>query len=233
MGGAHAQTVVVEGARRAAEWDHPGFLAVLDWGRIEDTVYVVTAPQGMNLRAMIGEQGPVDELTALGFAAELADAVAYLHERALVYQVVDPGAVFVGRDARSAQLGWPWFVVPDKTPAFDDKGASRRAAVPPFVAPEAFDPKTSIERSVDVYGIGEILFFLLSGRSVGRGETMLELARSKSTPAPMLHEIVPTVTRPTSELAAELLATDANARPDAANARDRLRRIARRLSAGS
>ena len=87
----------------------------------------------------------------------------------------------------------------------------------------------TIERPVDVYGLGEILYFLCAGASAYDAPTMQALVAAKARPPVPLRERAPAITQPTARIAADMMAPDPRARPTAAMARDELRRIAARL----
>jgi serine/threonine protein kinase len=225
-----AQALILEAAARASRHDHRALLATIDWGELDGRPYVVTAPQGRSLLELVESAGPRDEAEALALAADVADAVAYLHDRALVYQVVEPGAVFIHKDARAAQLGWPVYCVPSGSPLEDETGAPRRAGIPQFMPPEAFQPTGGIDPSVDLYGIGEVLYHLCAGAPAYADLPLRELVAAKAKPATPLRERAPMITQPTARLAAELCDPDPRRRPaSAAAVRDELRHILSRL----
>jgi len=229
----HATEVVLEAAERATESVHPGVLEVYDWGRWHNRAYVVTAPQGRSLDDLVASGGPLPEHEAAALVADVADAVAYLHARNLVFQMVEPGAVCVSGDGRAGQLGWPLYCVPAGIGVQHPSGRSRRMVVLAHAAPEVFQGATTIEPAVDLYGLGEVLFFLLSGRRAHPANATGALALSKLGPTPDLREAAPHVTAPTVQLTTRLLSADPAARPSAASVRDTLRRVAARLSARS
>jgi hypothetical protein len=84
---------------------------------------------------------------------------------------------------------------------------------------------------VDVYGLGEALFFMLSGqRCFEGGDTPAVLFRKLDGPE-RLPERLPLVTQPTRELIAALLAAQPDQRPPLAQVAQTLRRIRGRLIA--
>jgi serine/threonine protein kinase len=221
---------ILAAAARASRLDHPGLLAILDWGMQPAGPYVVCASHARSLLEIVAARGPRDELEALELTADLADAVVYLHDLGLVYQVVEPATAFVSRTARTAQLGWPVFCVAAGVPASDAAGVPARAYIPQF-APLEVHAGGPIEPAVDVYGLGELLYFLCAGHSAYTAVACDALLAEKARPPVPLHERAPAVTRPTTLLVAEMLDPDPSRRPTAAAARDELRRIAARLRA--
>lgn len=225
--------VVLDTASRAAELEHPGVLDVLDYGRWDNRAYVVTAPQGRSLEEVVRSSGPLSEREAVSFVASLSDAVAYLHARNLVFQLVEPGAVNLAADGRTAQLGWPLFCVTAGSLVAGPAGRTQRMTVMAYAAPELFRSSLTIESGVDLYGLGEVLFFLLAGKRAHPGESMGELALSKLGPVPDVRRIATDCTAPTAAVVTRLLDPEPSRRPSAVETRDALLRIARRFPAPS
>ena len=147
---------------RPRRLDHPGVLDVIDWGVRDGQAYLVTLPLGRPLHSLVESGGPIDEAEAVDYAVAIAEALAYLHAKGLVYQIVDTNTAVISPDARTAQLGWPMFCRPAGSPSVDEEGQSQRAFVPKYAAPEAFETTQAIETPGDVYGLGEILFIICS-----------------------------------------------------------------------
>jgi hypothetical protein len=120
------------------------------------------------------------------------------------------------------------------TPSVDAQGVWRRGGVPEFMPPEGFlagrHPQGSIDSPADVYGLGEILFYLLAGHGAFEGAASLaELAVAKMDP-PALRDRAADATQPTARLVAALLHPHPGSRPNAAEVRDQALRIASRLA---
>jgi serine/threonine protein kinase len=213
--------VILEAAARASRLDHPSLIEVIDWGMFEGCPYVVTGPQGRSLGDLIRTGNPCQEHVAIGFAMSLADALRYLHGLGLVYQNLDPGSAVVAADARSARLSWPVYCVPAGSPVNAPAGQWQRIVVPAYSAPEALSNTTAtIEPSVDMFGLGAILYSLLTGNEA--------YAKARqSTILPDLREFAPAVTAPTARLVAELTHPDSARRPVAASVCEELARIGR------
>jgi serine/threonine protein kinase len=215
--------VILNAAALASRLDHPSLIEVIDWGMFEGRPYVVTGPRGRSLGDLISTGNPCQEHVAIGFTTSLADALRYLHGLGLVYQNLDPGSAVVAADARSARLSWPVYCVPAGSPAHAPAGQWQRIIVRAYSAPEALsNSTTTIEPSVDLFGLGVVLYYLLTG-----GEAYAKARQS--TVLPDIRELAPTVTAPTARLVAELTHPDPPQRPVAASAYEELARIGRRL----
>jgi serine/threonine-protein kinase len=221
----------LESAERACWLEHHSILDIFDWGEAGGVPYVVTGAQGRTLVDLVGAGGPLGEAEAVHLAATVADGLAYLHEQGVVYQTVDVGSTVITADARSAQLSWPIFCVPTGTPATREDGSIQRAFAVPYAAPEVLlGTCDTIEPAVDLYCLGELIYFLLTGRTPYQPQNIYDLGQMKRQPPPDLREFAPEVTAPTVALVNALLRFEPAQRPaGAALVRDQLGRLARRL----
>jgi serine/threonine protein kinase len=243
---AGSSDLILASAERASRLDHPAILPVIDWGVKDELAYVVTRPHGPTLEMLVRSGGPLEEPEALELLAALADALAFLHGRGLVFQVLNPGAAHIGPDGRSVHLGWPLFCVEAGTPVVAVDGKRQRVWIPQWAAPEAPRKEGFILPSIDIYGLGEILYYVLAGApaygepspAADQGSDSWgalrpqEILLAKLEKPRNLRERRPDLTGPTARLASELLNLDPAGRPaSAAAVRDELLSIARRLRA--
>ena len=208
--------MVLDAAERAATLEDEFVVPVLDWGLSDDRVYVVTAPWGHTLQDLVRASGPFDEASALHFARDLAKGLASIHGRGLVYQNLDPGSAVISADARSAYLSWPIYCVPA------GESIARRILVPRYAAPEALTASVpTIETAVDIFGLGAVLLFLLTGLAPPRGEGAM---------IPFIRAASPDVTAPTAALVGELLDVAPERRPTVERALTRIGGLLARLT---
>jgi serine/threonine-protein kinase len=117
---ARMSPLILASAERASRLSHPGLGQVVDWGVHDGRAFVVTRSQGLALETLVQASGPLDEVEALTITRDLADALAYLHDKGLAYQVVNPLFAVLSDDARTVQLAWPMFCVLIGQPAVVD-----------------------------------------------------------------------------------------------------------------
>ena len=214
---------ILTAAARASEWEHPGLVPVLDWGTravgpgASETPYVVIGVAGLPLDHVVDVQGVIGEVEALELTLQLATAVAYLHAEGYVYQMVEPGSVLTAPGV-GAVLAWPCYCEPLESPVRKE----RRVFVVPFLDP-ALGEATRFTATTDIYGVGTVLCYALTGLTARQLDTCpnraVEIRRRN-----------PAITAPTATLCAQLLDPDPARRPPSAMAlMERLSRQLRRL----
>ncbi|GIG65623.1 serine/threonine-protein kinase [Phytomonospora endophytica] len=146
-----------------AEIDHPGIVRPRDFVATDEVMaLVMDLVEGVDLRRQIRERGPLRPAQAARIVSQLAAALAAIHAVGIVHGDVKPGNVlvpFAGGSVRLADFG-----VAHRSTA--EYGPTH--GTPEYVAPEIIDGAGSSGKA-DVYGIGLILYEMLSGRSPYRG----------------------------------------------------------------
>ena len=141
---------------------HPTLPRVSDFFTENGRQYLVMEMlEGETLEARVMRDGPLDVDQALRWAARLADALAWLHERPapVIFRDVKPPNVMVvrGGGVKLIDFGIARIYTSDKERDTVPFGT------PGFAAPEQYGRAQSDPR-VDVYGLGATLHYLLTAR---------------------------------------------------------------------
>ena len=191
-------------ARAAAGLNHPHIVTVYDAGLSEQGVYIAMERlQGRDLRDLLADGWRPEPEQAARIAKRIADALAYAHGHGVVHCDIKPANIYmIGRTqpklldfgiARVAQQQGPSDAALPAAGQVDIAPAD--ASVPPadfgspyYVSPEhlrgeALDPRC------DVYGVGVVLYELLTGRRAFEGRTL------ESIRAAVLESDVPLASR--------------------------------------
>jgi serine/threonine-protein kinase len=148
--------------------DHPYVLRFLKLPDDKRRSYVVTEfVPGRTLADHMHEWGPLPEPEALTIAARICEAVAHVHRRGFVHYDLKPANVMLCPDGsiRLLDFGLAHEVVRTR---FTLVGAPPAIASAEYAAPEQVRRRRG-RTSVDVYGIGALLFEMLTGRPPFRG----------------------------------------------------------------
>lgn len=176
---------------------HPNCVAVTDFGhaRTGELYLVMEYLEGQSLRQFLGRPMPVQR--ALSVVRQVLLALQHAHKSGIVHRDVKSDNVMLmdGPDGE-------WLVkvldfglaVPAEASEPDQIGDREAlAGTPTYMAPEQFVRKQTDERS-DLYAVGVILWYLLTGRPVFDAETPLGILRRKACePAPSLDSVAPGV----------------------------------------
>lgn len=151
--------------RRASRFVHQNVVRVFDAGLYDGRFAVAMEfVRGASLREVFNARNRVPPKAALGMAADLLKALAYLEEESYAHGDVQPAAVMVVRTG-AAKLGD--FGLRMTLPAFGPGArfkASRGMDYLRYYAPEQFDAHATLDRRSDLYGVGAVLYHLLCMR---------------------------------------------------------------------
>lgn len=170
-----ADTRVLQGfleeARSAAGLSHPNICTIYDAGEIDGTPYLTMAYlEGPHMSERL-KQGQLEIPQAVDWVRCLAGAVQFLHERRILHRDIKPANVLFGASGEPMLTD---FGIADRTggPA----GLSRLAGTPAYIAPEHLTADSPPDRRSDVYGLGVLLYELLTGTPPFQGDALAVLA---------------------------------------------------------
>ena len=203
-----------------ASLDHPGLVRVYDAGEHDGDAFVVLdLVDGPNLAARLADTGPPSPPAVAALGAEVADALAYVHDHGVVHRDVTPSNVLCGPDGRPrlADFGIARLVDTTRITA-----TATTVGTAGCMAPEQVQG-LDVTPAADVYALGLVLLELLRGRPAFTG-TQHEVAVARLGRDPDTVTDVPVGWR---ELLSAMTDRDVAKRPSAREVRDRLRHLSR------
>ncbi|SRR5579883_3065255 len=156
-----------------AQLDHPHIVPIHDVGEHEGRVYFsMKLIEGGGLDGQL-ERFRDDPQGAARLVAQVARAVHHAHQRGILHRDLKPSNILLDREGQ---------------PHVSDFGLSKRiesdgsltqtgaiVGTPQYMAPEQTSGrKGAVTTATDVYGLGAVLYAILTGRSPFQGETVLE-----------------------------------------------------------
>lgn len=184
-------------ARLASTLDHPHICRVHDYIEHENRpLLVLEYCEGETLSERL-KQGRLDVDDVIRIGTELADAVAHAHSHGVIHRDLKPSNVILGESgAKILDFGLVKRTNAsggthnsEQTESLTDDDA--RLGTLPYMAPEQISAADEDERT-DVYGLGVILFQMLTGRLPFVRKTNAALAASVlRDPAPPVLSVAP------------------------------------------
>lgn len=159
-------------ARVVARFSHPHIVPVHGLGRLPRGGYfmVMDFVDGEDL-ARVCQRGPIASDRAAAIVATVAEAIQHAHDRGVIHRDLKPGNVLVDRQGKVfvSDFGFAWL----QSAGPQDDAIVGTAG---FMAPEQIDPRWGqIGPHTDVYGLGALLFMLVTGQPPFAGATTSEI----------------------------------------------------------
>jgi len=204
---------------------HPNTISIFDYGRTAEGVfyYVMEYLDGMDLERLVRESGPVEPARVIRILAQVSGALGEAHALGLIHRDIKPANIVLTERVDE----------PDVVKVVDfglvktlDQNQSESAVAntitgtPLYLAPEAISSPDAVDARADIYALGAVAYFLLTGQHVFDAATVIEICSKH-----MLEQPVPPSTRLGTKLPEDLeaivlacLAKDRYARPASAAA---------------
>ncbi|MBK8038457.1 MAG: protein kinase [Verrucomicrobiaceae bacterium] len=151
-------------AMSLAKLNHPGIVAVYDFGRTEQgLLYIVMEyVEGTDVARMMEQQGRVRSKDAMAITAHVCDALAYAHARGIIHRDIKPANILIGTNGvvKVADFGLAkaWL-----SGATSLTMSGHAMGTPDYIAPEALLADGSVDARADVYAVGVMLYHMLTG----------------------------------------------------------------------
>jgi serine/threonine protein kinase len=188
--------------KAAGQLNHPHIVLAFDAGEADGTHFLsMEYVEGQDLQRLIGKVGPLPPAQACDYIRQAALGLQHAHERGLVHRDIKPQNLLVTtvpteQTADSTHPDWGTVKVLDmglcrwrQGLTEEERGLTREGSflgTADYTAPEqARDPRAADNRS-DLYGLGCTFFYLLTGQTPFRAETLTELLLKHQT-----EEVIP------------------------------------------
>ena len=166
---------------------HPNTIQVFDYGHTPDGIfyYAMEYLDGMNLSELVIRYGPQPEERIIHILRQVCGSLSEAHGLGLIHRDIKPANVFItdrggvpdnvkvldfglvrhfGPNASNANL--PEFV-----------GSDGIVGTPNFIAPEAIQNPFQADARSDIYSVGVLAYFLLTGQYIFDGDSIAEVCR--------------------------------------------------------
>jgi serine/threonine protein kinase len=203
-------------AQALAKVRHPNVVKILDYAATArgEPYMVMEWVEGESLQRRLDLGGQLDPSDAVEIVSLLCQAVDACHEAGVLHRDLKPGNVMVTRDGhyKLADFG----LARDVDPSLSRTRLSvsgRFMGSPGYWAPEQAEGRLErIGVPTDVYGLGALLYALLTGSAPCGGTTLVEILAALQEPKPPPSSINAAVPAWLDRVVARALAPDPGAR---------------------
>jgi serine/threonine-protein kinase len=222
-------------AQATALMRSPHTMELYDFGVADDGTfyYVMELLDGFDLGTLVEKFGPVPAERAVYFLRQVCESLGEAHEAGLIHRDVKPANIYACRYGRSSdfiklldfglvKLGAAQPEATEPLTAADVVGGT-----PAFMSPEQALGGARVDGRSDLYAVGCVAYWLLTGTLVFKGKTAMEtiVMHVQQEPEPPSRRVELPIPADLEAIVLACLAKTADARPQTAD------ELAERLSA--
>ena len=169
-------------AQATAQLSSPHTIQLFDFGMTQDGTfyYVMELLSGRDVESFVREFGPVPANRALFLLRQVCHSLADAHARGLVHRDIKPANIYICRMG----LEYDFVKVLDFGLVKANRGADAETLMtidhtttgtPAYMAPEIILGEAEVDRRADVYALGCVAYFLLTGQLVFEADTPMKM----------------------------------------------------------
>jgi hypothetical protein len=200
---------------------HPNTVVIHDYGRTHEGIfyYVMELIQGATLDRIVAGSGPMPCGRVVRILEMVAGALGEAHEHGLVHRDVKPANILLGPRGGEPDVAKVLDFGLVRTMRMQARVTNADIALgtPQFMSPEAMKTPDSVDGRSDLYSLGAVAYYLLSGQHVFEGQSAIEICgHHMHTPPRPLSDLVPGVDTELEKLVLGCLAKAPTDRPQSA-----------------
>jgi len=211
-------------AQATAALSSPHTIRIFDFGMTDEGVfyYVMELLAGRDLESLVKEFGPVPASRTLMLLRQVCHSLADAHARGMVHRDIKPANLYVCRMGLEYDfvkvLDFGLVKVSTLQPETIVTMQNTTTGTPAYMAPEIVLGEQNVDPRADVYALGCVAYYLLTGQLVFEAETSIKmmLQHMQAQPvAPSERTELP-IPRELDEVILQCLQKDPNHRPQTA-----------------
>jgi len=159
-------------AQVLAKLDHPNIVDVYDWGKFNNSYYIIMEyVEGISLKELIEKKGSLEPKTATRYAVQICDALGAAHENNLIHRDIKPQNLLISPDNKIivTDFGIAKFMNTDITKTLSIVGTAH------YISPEQARGSV-LDNRTDIYSLGIVIYEMLTGDLPFRGDTSIDIS---------------------------------------------------------
>jgi len=213
--------------RLTAKLTHPNTVTVFDYGRTPDGVfyYAMELLDGATLEDVVVATGPQPASRVLRVLLDCAEALHEAHSIGLIHRDIKPSNIMLCRQGGRVDvvklLDFGLVKQVDSGPPSPAlTGAGAIVGTPLYMAPETVRNPDGVDARSDLYALGAVAYYLLTGTHLFEGSSVIEICASHlhDEPEPPSLRLGQNVVPSLESLILQCLAKSPEGRPESARA---------------
>ncbi|HTL38245.1 MAG TPA: serine/threonine-protein kinase [Kofleriaceae bacterium] len=203
---------------------HPNTVAIYDYGHSPDGVFYYAMEYlggGIDLQNLVLKHGKQPAERVRQILMQACGALQEAHDRGIVHRDIKPANIILcERGELPDVVKVVDFGLVKELSSDSSQSQAMIMGTPGYVAPEVVTDPDALGPAVDIYALGAVAYYLLTGRRVFDGKNVLEVSLQHVTkePTPPSQVAAVHVPRALEELIMQCLEKTPSKRPTSANA---------------
>jgi len=174
----------------ASQLLHPNTVRIYDFGRTKDGLpyYVMEYLDGVTLAELVAESGPVPPGRVIHILRQVGAALREAHEHGMIHRDVKPENVMLCRRGEDDVVKLLDFGLVKSLETEQTRDVTKQIKIlgtPRYMAPERLLNPKDVDARSDIYALGAVGYFLLTGKPIFDGDDNLAISNQVlHSPAP-------------------------------------------------
>ncbi len=169
--------------------NNPHTVAIYDYGRTPEGVfyYAMEFLDGIDLQRLVEQYGPQPEGRVVSILQQICASLYEAHSLGLVHRDIKPANIMLNRRggepdvAKVLDFGLVKEIEDQKN---QKQAGSEMSGTPLYMSPESIQTPDSVDACSDIYAVGAVGYFLLTGKTVFNARSLRELCQLHLTATP-------------------------------------------------
>ncbi|WP_417382155.1 serine/threonine protein kinase [Gimesia sp.] len=207
-----------------SQLNHPNTIAIYDFGRTPEGVfyYAMELLDGINLDDLVKQYGPQPESRVIHLLKQIAGSLAEAHQLGVIHRDVKPANIFLTH--RGGVYDFIKLLDFGLVKAVDGReqasltSTNSMAGTPMYLSPEGINHPDAVDGRSDLYALGAVAYYLLTGTTVFDGESIIEICMKhvQEQPQSLSERLGKSVSADLEQIVMQCLEKDPEKRPQTA-----------------